>query len=730
MTTAGSVVIDILARTGSFETDTKRAEKRLKEFKKEAIETGKAVGAGLAAGVGVATAFLAKYVANTVEAEKVAAQLMARLEDTGGVAGRSLKELSDQAERLSKITVFDDEAIGDAQAMLLTFTQIRDVEFDKTIESALDLATVMGMDATQAAKLLGKALQDPEKGLTALAKAGVVFTDAERERIKRMVEAGEAAEAQELILKKLEGTMGSAAEAARNTLGGAIQGLMNDFDNLLEGDVSQGGLKGTVDAIAELSETINDPQLKDGIDSLASGLLTTANYAVEAAAKLGNLVSTYTTWLKNQGFMQGETIDQLEKNRDRLVKQRGSVLGQIANLNGGELDAKIAEIDNEIERLKAQGKALFSDTDKMPDSFFRGARKPRGPADPETPPSSGGSGKKGTAGGKSTNWLEEDTRKLKEMVEAEARAREEFDAMAASLAGPVADANYRFATDLERLNDLAKQGAIGADELAAAQGNLRKEHEANLETIERQLNPGKELLNNLRFEIELMKMGNVERQTAIALRGMEVDQIRKYGDEIAEANRELEEQAKHVEVMDDFRDTFKDFFKDVLSGTKSIGDSFEDMLDRIGSMIEDRIAQNWVDQLFGEKGQSGGGVFGGWLNTISGWLSSSGGGGASGGGDMATNIAEWFGGARAGGGDVFGNRAYLVGEQGPEMFVPRTAGAVLPADATAQVMGRSGRSTQLNQNFYVQGAPDRRTREQMARDSGRAAARGISRTGR
>ncbi len=40
-----------------------------------------------------------------------------------------------------------------------------------------------------------------------------------------------------------------------------------------------------------------------------------------------------------------------------------------------------------------------------------------------------------------------------------------------------------------------------------------------------------------------------------------------------------------------------------------------------------------------------------------------------------------FGGARAGGGPVAPNQAFLVGEQGPELFVPRDAGTILPNNA-------------------------------------------------
>ena len=46
---AGSIVIDLLMKTGSFETDTGRAEKRLKKFEKEVSDTATRLATGVGA---------------------------------------------------------------------------------------------------------------------------------------------------------------------------------------------------------------------------------------------------------------------------------------------------------------------------------------------------------------------------------------------------------------------------------------------------------------------------------------------------------------------------------------------------------------------------------------------------------------------------------------------------------------------------------------------------------
>jgi hypothetical protein len=63
---------------------------------------------------------------------------------------------------------------------------------------------------------LGKALQDPIKGLTALSRSGVTFNETEKERIKTLVESNQVGEAQKLILKAIEQQVGGTAEATAN----------------------------------------------------------------------------------------------------------------------------------------------------------------------------------------------------------------------------------------------------------------------------------------------------------------------------------------------------------------------------------------------------------------------------------------------------------------------------------------------------------------------------------
>lgn len=71
---AGSILVDLILRTGSFETDSKRSEKALASLKKEAVDAGKVIGTALA-GMAVAQGYLVKQQIDAADEASKAAQV-------------------------------------------------------------------------------------------------------------------------------------------------------------------------------------------------------------------------------------------------------------------------------------------------------------------------------------------------------------------------------------------------------------------------------------------------------------------------------------------------------------------------------------------------------------------------------------------------------------------------------------------------------------------------------
>lgn len=166
--------------------------------------------------------------------ESAEKQLEQRLKSTGHAAGLTADELKKMASALQQVTTVGDETIIEAQGLLLTFTKIgRDV-FPQAIKAVLNMSQALGQDLKSSALQLGKALNDPILGMTALRRVGVNFNKSQVELVKNMVDSNDILGAQKFILAELEIEFGGAAEAARDTFGGKNKALANAFGDTME----------------------------------------------------------------------------------------------------------------------------------------------------------------------------------------------------------------------------------------------------------------------------------------------------------------------------------------------------------------------------------------------------------------------------------------------------------------------------------------------------------------
>jgi len=139
--------------------------------------------------------------------------------ETEKVTSRLVKLANEQA----RLTGVDQNLIKESQALLLTFKDIASSAdevggaFDRATQLTLDMASAGFGSVTDNAKQLGKALNDPIAGLTALRRSGIQFTEAQKDQIRTLVESGQVLEAQNLILQEIENQVGGTAEATANS---------------------------------------------------------------------------------------------------------------------------------------------------------------------------------------------------------------------------------------------------------------------------------------------------------------------------------------------------------------------------------------------------------------------------------------------------------------------------------------------------------------------------------
>lgn len=268
-----------------------------------------AVGAAVAGAAAIA--FGVSSVKSFQESENAVAQLNAVLKSTKGVAGVTSKAALSLASSLQKVTKFSDEEVLSAENMLLTFTKIGKDIFPQATKTVLDMSTALGQDTKASAIQLGKALQDPILGITALRRVGVNFSADQKEVVKNLVATGQSAKAQQLIMKELNTEFGGSAEAAGKTFSGRLAILKNQFDEVKEsiGQVLVNGLSPLMKKLADFvasdqfqawlkNTTEKATKFVEGInwEKLAADVTAIANAFIVMAKIIGGTISNIIMW--------------------------------------------------------------------------------------------------------------------------------------------------------------------------------------------------------------------------------------------------------------------------------------------------------------------------------------------------------------------------------------------------------------------------------------------------
>jgi hypothetical protein len=215
---------DLLGRDKTLGRTLGKSGRDFKGLGTTALKVGSIIGtafAGLAIG-----GFLKDAIAEARDAQKVSRQTAAVIKATGGVAKVTAKDIDRLSNSLMRKVGVDDEVIATGLNMMLTFKGVRNEAgkgndiFNQSAAAALDMTAAMNkgvitQEGLQSSTIrLGRALNDPIKGMTALTRVGVTFTQKQKDQIKALVEAGDKMGAQKIILAELKSEFGGAAAAA------------------------------------------------------------------------------------------------------------------------------------------------------------------------------------------------------------------------------------------------------------------------------------------------------------------------------------------------------------------------------------------------------------------------------------------------------------------------------------------------------------------------------------
>jgi len=288
---------------------------------------------------------LGSCIKEAIAAEDSIAQLEAVLKSTKNASGMTKDELILLSEGLQDVTTYSDDTILAGENLLLTFTKIGKDIFPEATACMLDMSKALGQDLKGSAIQLGKALQDPILGITALRRVGVNFNDAQKDIIQKLVESGNLFEAQKLILKELSTEFGGSAQAAAGTYSGRLAQLKNSINDVKEeiGAALLPVLKKIVEAITPIVRSIGD-WIKNNQDLIADTI---------------RLVGDTADFVWNMGNA-GSVLGLLnEKFADLKITLADIVAGP-----GGKLLLWIIETNHKMRDAERQTERLVDQQDK------------------------------------------------------------------------------------------------------------------------------------------------------------------------------------------------------------------------------------------------------------------------------------------------------------------------------------------------------------------------------
>lgn len=225
---ARTVLVRFAGDTRGLNQASEQGERSVSRFSERSHKALKVAQAGALAFGGALVGALKGGIEGILEGEEAEAkfsQTAARMDKAVRINEESFKSFGEEIQKTTRYSYEDALAVGQllaAQDGAQAVVKAGVASYEDLAKVTLDLATAQGIDGPAAAKLLGKALAQPEKAAGTLRKAGILLTDQEQKLMKKWVDAGDKGKAYGLIMDKVKDKTEGAAKAAGETTAGQL----------------------------------------------------------------------------------------------------------------------------------------------------------------------------------------------------------------------------------------------------------------------------------------------------------------------------------------------------------------------------------------------------------------------------------------------------------------------------------------------------------------------------
>lgn len=668
MATAGSIVVSLLMNTASFESDTKRAEsiakKRAEAIDKAFSEMGRKIGlaataaGGAIAAMVVSTANAAKEISNLANLSGAGTEEFQRFAAGAKSVGIEQDKLGDIfkdfREKVGEFVQTGGGGMKDffeqiAPKVGITADAFRNLSGPQALQLYVDTLEKAGLSQEQMSFYLESMASDTTALIPLLRDGG-----------KQMKELGDQADKTGQVMSA--STIASALELKKQTdqLNAQLSGLRNNIASAVIPTLIalSGELNSTSSATSGAKNSFDDlGRVIDGIATFGAGVVYVFKLvAIELGGTLAKMEALATFNFRGALAVDeaiAEDVHAAAKSFDRLTQSIKNA--RSAASGGAYVDPRLLGSTPASETV---GNPLFNN-------------------------------------GKSSAWAPP-TKPTKAPKAQKSEAERAYE----SIQKQIAALNEQAATFgmTEKAATLYALKTEGATEAQLKQAGATLDQLEMLKFLEEEMKLAADQQERFNQLLESTPTGQIKKMSEdVDMLKLSFDagkiSVEQYIEAIQTRLGTLPE--KPLNEMDEFaksaagniQSAFADFlfnpFQDGLGGMlKGFGQTIQ-------RMIAEAASAQLMRSLFGDMGKTG--SVGGWAGQALSWA------------------GTLFGGARASGGSVATGHAYMVGERGPEMFVPSSAGAILPTGSQA-----GGQRSEYNINVTVPAGSSQETRRAAA----------------
>lgn len=301
---------------------------------------GIAAGAAFAAAAAGAVAFGISSIKAAAESESVARSLEQIAKNSGAFGQTAdevkgaVKQLTAYTTELSKLTGVDDEVINSVIRGFIAVPELAAKGVDglkDMAKVALDVAAGTGKSIEQIGSAFIKVAGDEENALSKLLRAGIVFTDAQKDIYKQTLETNGEIAAQDYLLGELGTTFEGAAEAAANPFL-RLQAILEDFQENL-GSAFLPALEAAIPIIQEAVDAfVASPEFATFIEDASAGFSAMLEFLPDVLDSMTNLANDALPLLNELLPIFNNLVTLGSQGLGGMAEESGNAFGTLTDL--------------------------------------------------------------------------------------------------------------------------------------------------------------------------------------------------------------------------------------------------------------------------------------------------------------------------------------------------------------------------------------------------------------